>query len=96
LTSGTPGRTRKPSIAGSGHASNSVGGRFHGEKARGLQEAVSGAKSNRWHSPCSWLPFLKLRRRSLGEVKPDWAPDRLESKTAGGEVFRAGKLAIGQ
>ncbi len=81
--------------AGSGRASNSVGERFHGEKARNeissrltwtaldvggpcveafrrihvmahlpwlqgreLQEAASGAKSNRWHSPCCWLPFL--------------------------------------
>jgi len=27
---------------------------------RELQDAVSGAKSNRWHSPCCWLPFLTV------------------------------------
>ena len=27
-------------------------------QGREIQEAVSGAKSNRWHLPCCWLPFL--------------------------------------
>src|SRR2546425_4750037 len=34
-------------------------------QGRGLQEAVSGAKSNRWHSPCCWLPFLIMAARNL-------------------------------
>src|SRR5713226_2035107 len=31
----------------------------------GLQEAASGAKSDRWHLPCCWLPFHKLKSVGL-------------------------------
>src|SRR2546425_907804 len=52
-------------------------------QGRELQETVSGAKSNSWHSPCCWLPFLLwLLRVALKRAKGLPAERRMPDRSA--------------
>src|SRR5260370_42682034 len=62
-------------------------------QGRELQEAASGAKSNRWHLPCCWLPFHFLPFRNAVHLAKDCGSRDLNAVSAD-PLSRSALLAI--
>src|SRR6266851_4088854 len=75
-------------------------------RGRGLQEAVSGAKPNRWHSPCCWLPFLILLKNhgswriwswlKAGAARGDYGEPKLINPERGMKRAVKSRMQVGE